>query len=551
LAWDNISSLGSVLNIQISQTDVDSNDNANLFTPVNSPYQLRIYQTSTPANYQVLQVINPTVDQGAYWDIPAVVIDSGGTGATFFSQDTAVTFEIIWKGADGAAGDSTSVTNYFTDAATSGDPGSGNMGWNNATQLSATTLRFADLNGLTYSDWGTVWQSVKSPYLITLSDASAPANYQIWLVTGTTTDGTGFYTVPVSTVSSGGSGATLSGQLRIDIAYVGATGATGPTGSAGATGPTGSSSGMSLLASESFTGSTTYTPSASAKLLVWEVIGAGGGGGSGRSSTGTGSAFGGGGGSGGGYWRFTTAANEFLVADPDIDITIGAGGAGGTSVNTATTGLAGAGGGDVVIETDAAQGISFRFQGGNQGSGGSTGTGAIGAIGMLIPFFSSSNVLFGSGGNSASTGNAFSGVQNFNGGGGGGGGGGSSVSSNGTGGAGGNSYSGDFSNIITRAAGTFTVNTGGGGAGGAGGGNAGTAGADGITSNNFNNKSTSGLAGQGGGGGGGATSAAGGTGGTGGYPGGGGGGGAGTGNNNNSGAGGAGGNARVRLWVFG
>ena len=308
------------------------------------------------------------------------------------------------------------------------------------------------------------------------------------------------------------------------------------------------SGGMSLLDSQVFTSTTTYTPSASAKLFLWEIITAGGGGGSGDRRT-VDATKGGGGGAGGTYLRFTTAAAEFLLADPDIDITIGAGGVGGVAKTTVGNGLDGSAGGLTFIETDAANGVMFTFLGGNYGRGAEDGQPGGGALGFLNPLMPS-NDLVGGGGSGSLSGVVAAGRKNAQAGGGGGGGAGAEVSTNYAGTDGGSSNS-NTSVVVSRTDDGIFVERGGGGAGGLASGSAtGTAGAVGITSNNFDTKSGQGFAGSGGGGGAGRYDTTAGTGGAGGYPGGGGGGGGG-GRNQNSGAGGVGGSSRVRLWVFG
>ena len=112
-------------------------------------------------------------------------------------------------------------------------------------------------------------------------------------------------------------GATNGHVLTVDSAE--ATGIKWAAGSGGG--------GMSLLDSQTFTSSTTYTLPAGSLLVVVECVGSGGGGGGARKSTGTNQGGAGAGGGGGGYWRETITAAE-LGANA-LTVTIGAGGPGG------------------------------------------------------------------------------------------------------------------------------------------------------------------------------------------------------------------------------
>lgn len=310
----------------------------------------------------------------------------------------------------------------------------------------------------------------------------------------------------------------------------------GPTGPQGATGPQGddgfiaqtsapTNTGLlwldtdepadvptiSLLASQTFTSSTTYTLPSAAKIVILECIGAGGGGGGGARNTGTFTGGGGGGGGGGPYERHTLTAQELGGGGSSVTVTIGAGGTGGTGRTGSTgNGINGTNGGVSRFGT-----LYFGY-----GSAGNAGTSsASGGVSSAAVGFNMGTSGIGSAGSANNTVAANSGLR---GGGGGGGAGGRSTTDR-AGATGGTSYS-DPS----------LVTAGGGGAGGAAtGGN----GSDGAVK-------------QGGGGGGSSNTTAGGNGGNGGV-GGGGGGGAGANGDNNGGNGGDGGRAEINVWVYG
>lgn len=356
-------------------------------------------------------------------------------------------------------------------------------------------------------------------------------------------DGTLDSTVYNQTGPTGPTGATgPTGPTGPTGADSTVTGPTGPAGAAGATGPTGpTGAGSSVIDTQTFTSSTTYTVSASAKWVLIECVGAGGGGGSGRSSTSTNAAAGGVGGSGGGWYQVLAPASVFSGSQT---VTIGAGGTGGTGVSGAS-GNAGAAGG-------ISRFGPYYFGPGVGGAGGTTSPtqtgfnfgyipanllsyqGRVDEIGVSDNFSSSA---FGKAGRGGTNNVGTAGQYGFWGGAGGGGGGGVSVSTASAG-----SDGGGVSKDLATAASfsdTMTVTTGGGGAGGSSGAGAGTAG------------STSDGMGTGGGGGGGATSGTAGAGANGGAPGGGGGGGGGVNASGTSGAGGNGARAEIRITVFG
>jgi len=177
----------------------------------------------------------PTGDQGV----------AGPTGPTGAASSVAGP-----TGPTGSQGDSSSIFFYKAKtSATSGDPASGYVLWNNATQTSATQINVSHLtdDGTDIDIFLALLQTTQSFYL---QDQNDSANYQLWLVSGTPTNinpglSNSYWTVPVTLTTSAGTGTTGFANnhplfLSILSQLPGPTGPTGPQGVAGPTGPTGS-----------------------------------------------------------------------------------------------------------------------------------------------------------------------------------------------------------------------------------------------------------------------------------------------------------------------
>ena len=91
-------------------------------------------------------------------------------------------------------------------SATSGDPASGYMLWNNATQTSATSLSLSDIahDG---TDLTLRLGEVASGDVFIIQDLGNAANFQKWNI-GTPTDNTTYWAFAVTLDSSGGTGTT-------------------------------------------------------------------------------------------------------------------------------------------------------------------------------------------------------------------------------------------------------------------------------------------------------------------------------------------------------
>jgi hypothetical protein len=161
----------------------------------------------------------------------------GDTGATGPLGPTGPT------GATGADGNSSSFYQYQADTnQTSGTPTSGHLYWNNATQISATSLVFSHLTSNNI-DVDLFLSLLKTGDVIILQDASNSNNYQKWTLTANPTVNPNVsVTYAVAFDTSSGTGTTGFANNHQLIAVVQTVGVTGPTGPMGATGPTGADS---------------------------------------------------------------------------------------------------------------------------------------------------------------------------------------------------------------------------------------------------------------------------------------------------------------------
>jgi hypothetical protein len=145
-------------------------------------------------------------------------------------------------GATGASGGSATHYHYSTRTnTTSGDPTTNQLGWNNTTQISSTSLRVNHIDADNQDDSIFLDLINQGDYLI-IQDTNNSANYQKWEVTGTPTYNSTWDNYPVTLIASAGTGTTNfpnSHPVLLILVAVGNTGPTGPQGSAGPTGATG------------------------------------------------------------------------------------------------------------------------------------------------------------------------------------------------------------------------------------------------------------------------------------------------------------------------
>jgi collagen type VII alpha len=170
---------------------------------------------------------------------PSITGPQGSTGPTGWTGPTGATGPTGWTGATGVSANVWAFDAKTT--STSGDPLSGFLLWNNATQTSATALNinYVTQDGIdikAYLDASLIGNR------LVLQDAADATNNQVWEVTGALTDNTTYATVPLALVSSNGTGTTgFANNLPLTVvaAHRGVTGPTGWTGAQGSTGPTG------------------------------------------------------------------------------------------------------------------------------------------------------------------------------------------------------------------------------------------------------------------------------------------------------------------------
>ena len=164
---------------------------------------------------------------------------TGPTGPT--GAASTVTGPTGPTGPQGQAGQSSSFYDYKIDTTTtSGNPGTGLLAYNNASQTSATQIQINHIDQDGY-DIDLFLGLTKQGDTLVIQDAANSANSQTFVVTGSITDyGNSYVTVPVSLVSSTGTGTTpgFADDLSVllVIANIGPTGPTGPMGPTGATG---------------------------------------------------------------------------------------------------------------------------------------------------------------------------------------------------------------------------------------------------------------------------------------------------------------------------
>jgi hypothetical protein len=168
------------------------------------------------------------------------------------------------------------VFNYEANTASlAGYPGDGKIGWNNATQTSATEITIAHINADSV-DVGAVLEVLSSAAKFRLQASANNAQYQEWDVIGTPTlvdpeTETERWVVPVSLASGSYSFGADEPLLFILSAGIqgptGPTGATGATGPAGADGPTGATGAQGPIGPTGPTGATGATGPAGSGLL--------------------------------------------------------------------------------------------------------------------------------------------------------------------------------------------------------------------------------------------------------------------------------------------
>jgi hypothetical protein len=197
------------------------------------------------ASYEpVIQNLGSTSSQ---WS--NIYVTTATVSALRFGTGTVITSraELIGaQGPTGPQGPAGQSSNYYPYNAktgtTSGNPGSGYLIWNNATQTSATQINLSHLDS-NNNDIDVFLALLNPGDNLIVQDRNDSDNYQIWTVDATITVYNNSYVeVPVELVSSAGAGTTgfsNNHDLLFIIQNAGVVGPTGPTGPSGATGPQG------------------------------------------------------------------------------------------------------------------------------------------------------------------------------------------------------------------------------------------------------------------------------------------------------------------------
>lgn len=101
---------------------------------------------------------------------------------------------------------------------TSGDPGSGHLLWNNATQTSATQLNVSHLTDTPIEDIDLYLAAIVSGNKLIVQDRNDSERFQIWTVTGAPTQvGLSYWTIPVTLTQSAGAAFTNNHDLLFAI----------------------------------------------------------------------------------------------------------------------------------------------------------------------------------------------------------------------------------------------------------------------------------------------------------------------------------------------
>lgn len=107
------------------------------------------------------------------------------------------------------------ATYAFDTTTTDADPGAGDIRFNSATPGSVTELYISDTDDLA-GDYSWILDNLAIGDLITIKSEADAADYLVASVSGSTTDGTGWWKIPVTIINSG-SLPSSANQLRISI----------------------------------------------------------------------------------------------------------------------------------------------------------------------------------------------------------------------------------------------------------------------------------------------------------------------------------------------
>ena len=198
---------------------------------------LELRSVTTPSTFAIYTVTGSVVDSTGYRTISVTPVANTGT----LSGIIAFSFTRTGSaGTNGTNGITPSALVTF-DSATSGDPGAGKFGFNNATLASVTAIRVdntdsagADITATldSFDDSG----NTSDRGLIEFRSVSDASKFFLGKVTGSVADSTGYRTFSVTYINSSG---PLSGNCSMTFSRTGNTGASG-AGSGDVVGPAGS-----------------------------------------------------------------------------------------------------------------------------------------------------------------------------------------------------------------------------------------------------------------------------------------------------------------------
>jgi hypothetical protein len=171
---------------------------------------------------------------------------SGTSGISGSSGTSGINGSNGTSGSSGANGFSSNIFLYEAETSViTGNPGSGHILWNNATQIAATQININHLTDAPIIDIDIFLALLNTGQSITIQDRDNSANYQVWLITSTPTLNVGvsnYWVVPVSLVSSAGVGTTnFSNNHELFIGIFSPSGTSGSSGTSGINGSNGTS----------------------------------------------------------------------------------------------------------------------------------------------------------------------------------------------------------------------------------------------------------------------------------------------------------------------
>jgi hypothetical protein len=247
------------------------------------PVRISGVTSGTSTNYLVIEsngVIKyreiAAVGESGISGIEGSFISSGLSGISGISGISGLSGLSGGSGISGVAGSngvSSSVFYYSANTlSTSGNPGTGYTLWNNVTQTASTQINIHHLtDNLTnnlYTDIDVFLATIAPGQKLIIQDQQVSGDYQIWNVTGTTTNvnpntSTSYWTVPVSISSSAGVGSTnFANNEDIFIAIQGGT--SGISGQSGVSGNVGGGiSWVNALTAQTMVANTGYVTTAS------------------------------------------------------------------------------------------------------------------------------------------------------------------------------------------------------------------------------------------------------------------------------------------------